>query len=382
MKILAAPDSFKESMSAQEVCEAITEGVRRVWPAAEVVACPMADGGEGTLDAVIAGGDFAARTLRVSDAYGRPRAARYGWNEKQKVALIEAAEACGLEHVAPEDRDIWQATTYGVGQLIAQCVNDGATRIYLTLGGSATNDAGAGMLAALGVRFLAADGTELQPTPAALTEVTKIDVSALNPGVAGATFQVAVDVNNPLLGENGATYVFGPQKGAAEPDLAGLNEVLALLADCAALALPGADERGTPGAGAAGGLGWAAMQFLGAKASPGVELVAELTGLARLMADCDLVFTGEGKADSQTLAGKTAFGVAKVAERQGIPVILLAGSVFDGADPLLGEGVSALFSILRQPGPLADALAAGPKNVAAAAETTCRLLQTGSQLKP
>lgn len=380
-KILAAPDSFKESMSAQEACEAIASGVWRVWPGAEVVFCPMADGGEGTLDAVVAGGDFTTRTLTVADAYGRPRLASYGWDETRKVALVEAAEACGLEHVAPDDRDVWEASSYGVGELIAQALKDGATQIYLTLGGSATNDAGAGMLSALGVRFSDAAGNQLQATPAALAQVAEVDASGLLPQAQSASFRIAVDVNNPLLGSNGATYVFGPQKGAAPRDLPKLDEVLRRVATCANQDGERQDQRDTPGAGAAGGLGWAALQFLGAKAQPGVELVAELTNLEGLMDGAQLVFTGEGKADSQTLSGKTAFGVAQVASRQGIPVILLAGSVFDGAAPLLESGVSALFPILRQPGTLADALAAGPENVTAAAETACRLIQVGENLQ-
>lgn len=374
LRVLAAPDSFKESMGAAQACTAIAEGVHRVWPKASVRACPMADGGEGTLDAVLAGGSFVARNVQVDDALGRPKAARFGWDESRKLALIEAAEACGLEHIAPQDRDIWRASSYGVGQLISDCLSLSPAQICLTLGGSATNDAGMGMLAALGAKFYAGDQV-VDPTPISLTQVDRVDLSGMDPRLTIPAFEVAVDVNNPLLGPNGATYVFGPQKGACADDLARLD---ATLAHVSALVEDGHAE--TKGAGAAGGLGWASLQFLGATPRRGVDLVADLTGLAASLKDADLVITGEGRVDAQTLSGKTAHGIAQLAKAAGVPVVLLAGSVSDGANPLLNEGVNALLSIMRTPATVAEALEAGPKNLAAAAEAACRLIALGKSL--
>lgn len=375
MRILVAPDSFKESMSAAEVCRAVATGVLRVWPSAQVQACPMADGGEGTLDSVLASGSFVARHLDVQDALGRTRHARYGWDAERQIGLVEVAEACGLEHIDPADRDIWASSSFGVGQLIENCLDQGATKIFITLGGSATNDGGAGMMAALGVRFLEGD-VALAPVPADLERVTSIDVSGLDPRLADVRFEVAVDVNNPLLGENGATYIFGPQKGADDPER--LDRVIGRMARIATGSGP--SEIDTPGAGAAGGLGWASLHFLHAAASPGVDLVAQLVGLADLLEDADLVFTGEGRADSQTLSGKTAHGVARIARASGVPVILLAGSIGKGAEVLVDHGIAALMPIMRGPASLQEALASGPENVAAAAETACRLIELGQRI--
>ncbi|MFZ1382550.1 MAG: glycerate kinase [Scrofimicrobium sp.] len=361
-RILIAPDSFKESMTARQASEAIARGVHSVWPSAQVTLVPMADGGEGTLDAVLSSGRFEEHTCRVTTAYDKPRTARFGWDPTSRAALIETAEAAGLEHTKPEERDIWLATSYGVGELIRAALDLDPTTIYLTLGGSATNDAGTGMLAALGVRFLDRAGQELGPTPEDLGDLYEVDLSALDPRTHNVAFELAVDVENPLLGDEGASAVFGPQKGASADDIKRLDALLEWIADLLSVKT-GADSRDVPGSGAAGGMGWAAMEVLTGTPRPGVEIVAEMVGLVEAMKSQDLVITGEGRVDPQTLSGKTAYGVAQVAKACGIPVLLLAGSVLPGAERLLEHGVTAIVPISDDAESLEERLARGEENL-------------------
>ncbi|HLT03830.1 MAG TPA: glycerate kinase [Pseudomonas sp.] len=348
MKIVIAPDSFKESLAAPQVAEAIARGWRAVFPDADCLLRPMADGGEGTVDAVLAAVGGERRTCRVTGPLGTPVPAHWGWLA-DGTAVIEMAAASGLHHVPPGQRDILCACSAGTGELIRQALDAGARRLILGLGGSATNDGGAGMLRALGVRFLDGQGQALEPGGAALARLARLDLSGLDPRLRQVEVRVAADVDNPLCGPRGASAVFGPQKGASPEQVEQLDQALAHYARLMAETL-GEDHAEVPGAGAAGGLGFAARALLGARFRPGVELVAELSGLAEAVRDAELVITGEGRLDAQTLHGKTPYGVARIAQAANVPVIALAGSLGDGYWRLYEAGVSAAFSLT--PGPM------------------------------
>ncbi|WP_457787674.1 glycerate kinase [Pseudomonas sp. PL-6] len=348
MKIVIAPDSFKESLSAPEVAVAIARGWQQVFPDAECLLRPMADGGEGTVDALLAAVGGERRECRVRGPMGAPVAAHWGWLG-QGTAVIEMAAASGLHWVPREQRDARLASSFGTGELILQALDAGATRIILGLGGSATNDGGAGLLQALGVRFLDVAGRELAPGGAALAALDQLDLSGLDARLLKAQVEVAADVDNPLCGPRGASAVFGPQKGATSAQVAELDAALGRYARIVAATL-GEDHAQFPGVGAAGGLGFAARALLKASFRPGIELVAELSGLAEAVAGADLVITGEGRMDAQTLHGKTPVGVARVARAAGVPVIALAGSLGEGYQALYQAGIEAAFSLA--PGPI------------------------------
>ncbi|MCD8566101.1 MAG: glycerate kinase [Burkholderiaceae bacterium] len=347
MKIVIAPDSFKESLSAANVAQAIASGIRVVMPDADIRCVPMADGGEGTLDAVLAVTAGQRRQQTVADALGRQRQAFWGWLP-ERTAIIEMASAAGLEHIAPTDRDPLKADTYGVGELLINALDVGAKRIVLTAGGSATNDGGAGMLRALGMKFLDESGKPLPAGGHALARLKSIDASDLDPRLTDIEMVVATDVRNPLCGANGASAIFGPQKGATPEMVQALDQALAHFAEVTKQTT-GTDRQNDPGAGAAGGLGFAAMAWMGASTRPGVEVVAELANLEQAIADADLVFTGEGRMDAQTLQGKTPWGVMRIAKAHGVPVIALAGSLGQGYQALYDAGLTAAFSLTNGP---------------------------------
>lgn len=374
MKIVIAPDSFKESLSAAEVAAAIAAGLREVWPQAELLCRPMADGGEGTVVALVAatGGEY--RETVVRDPLGEPVAAHWGWIAESRSAVIEMAAASGLHLVPAPQRDVLRACTYGTGELILAALEAGAERIVLGFGGSATNDAGSGMLRALGARFEDAEGRPLPPGGAALAQLARIDLSGLDPRLAQVDFEVACDVDNPLCGPRGASFVFGPQKGATPEQVRQLDTALGHFADVCAQTL-GRDGRDLPGSGAAGGIGFAARSFLAATFRPGIELVAEVSGLEQAMVGADLVITGEGRIDLQTLHGKTPMGVASIAKRHGVPVIALAGMLGEGYQQLYGHGIDAAFSLAPGPISLADALADAPRLLHQRAADIARLWQ-------
>ncbi|PKQ23757.1 MAG: glycerate kinase [Actinobacteria bacterium HGW-Actinobacteria-5] len=375
MKVVLAPDSFKESMSAAQAVAAMARGVRTVLPDAECVEVPMADGGEGTADALVAalGGQW--RTVASTDALGRPIEAAYGLSGG--LAVVEVAAAVGIGLVAPAERDVARSSSLGVADLIRDALGAGATRLVVGLGGSATTDGGAGLLAGLGVRWLDADGNALSPTPAGLAALDHADVSGLDPRLAAVAIELACDVTNPLLGTEGAAAVFGPQKGATPGQVPVLDATLARIADAlVAAGLP--DVRDLPGSGAAGGLG-AAFLALGARMRRGVEVVAEAAHLEEAVAGADLVLTGEGSLDRQTLSGKTPAGVADVAARHGVPVIAFAGRLGEGSEELLGRGFAAVVSITTGPCDLATALAQGPANLERAVATALRLTQVNAR---
>lgn len=334
----------------------------------------MADGGEGTTEALVdaLGGEW--REVATVDALGRPITARYGL-APDGLAVIEVAAAVGIGQIAPDERDVMAALSTGVADLVRDALDAGATRLIVGLGGSATTDGGAGLLAGLGAVWLGPDGAELEPTPDALRALDRVALSGLEPRLAGVTIDLACDVTNPLLGPSGSAAVFGPQKGASPDQVPVLDGVLGRIAD--ALVAAGTPEvRDRPGAGAAGGLG-AAFLALGAEMRRGVEVVADAAGLDDAVAGADLVLTGEGSIDSQTLSGKTPAGVADVAARHGVPVIAFAGRLGEGVDELIGNGFAAVLSIVTGPCDLPTALREGPSNLERAVATAMRLYQLG-----
>lgn len=375
MKVVLAPDSFKESMSAAEAAAAMARGVRAVYADAECVEVPMADGGEGTAEALVdaLGGQW--REVATVDALGRPITARYGLTP-DGLAVIEVAAAVGIGLIPPAEREVMASSSAGVADLVRDALDAGATHVIVGLGGSATTDGGAGLLAGLGAVWLDADGVALAAHPEALTRLDRVDLTGLDPRLERVEIELACDVTNPLLGPSGSAAVFGPQKGASPEQVPVLDGVLTRIAD-ALVAAGRADVREVPGAGAAGGLG-AAFLSLGGRRRRGVEVVAEAAGLARHVAGVDLVLTGEGSIDSQTLAGKTPAGVAEVAAASGVPVIAFAGRLGEGADELVGNGFAAVVSITTGPCDLATALADGPANLERAVATALRLYLLGA----
>jgi glycerate kinase len=355
MKIVIAPDSFKESLSAPKVAAAIAQGLSQAAPEAHCVCIPMADGGEGTVEAILAATGGESRINVVQDALGRPIQAQWGWLPG-KVAIVEMACAAGLELIATTERDPLRASSFGVGQLIGHALDMGATQIVLGLGGSATNDAGAGMLQALGLGLFDAQGKTLAPGGAALANLAHIDTRTFDPRLKDVHITIASDVNHPLCGLQGASAVFGPQKGATPAQVSKLDTALGHFADVCARTL-GKDPRNAPGSGAAGGLGFAAHTWMQARFRPGVEVVAELGGLAVAIQGAQLVITGEGRMDAQTLHGKTPMGVAKIAQAAGVPVIAIAGSLGAGYQALYKTGIVAAFSLVSGPMTLEQACA-------------------------
>ncbi|MGE8497720.1 MAG: glycerate kinase [Pseudomonas sp.] len=379
MKIVIAPDSFKESLSAPDVAAAIARGWAQVFPDAELCLRPMADGGEGTVDALLAATGGARRELEVSGPLGTPVQAHWGWLDGQ-TAVIEMAAASGLHWVPREQRDATITSSFGTGELIRAALDEGAQRIILGLGGSATNDGGAGLLQALGARFLDDQGQPLAPGGAALAGLTTVDLSQLDSRLKGVQVDVAADVDNPLCGPRGASAVFGPQKGADERQVQELDAALGHMARVVAAAL-GEDFSEQPGAGAAGGLGFAAKAFFGARFRPGIELVAELSGLAESMAGADLVITGEGRLDAQSLHGKTPVGVARVAKAAGVPVVALAGSLGEGYQRMYEVGIEAAFSLAPGPMTLEQACATAAEELQARATDIARVWNMAQQLR-
>jgi len=299
----------------------------------------------------------------VRGPLGQRVEAGWGWLAESRTAIIEMAQASGIQLVPSAQRDACRSTTWGTGELIAAALAAGAQRIVLAIGGSATNDAGSGMLRALGLRVLDADGQALEEGGLALAGLARIDASGLDPRLAQVQVEVAADVDNPLCGPNGASAIFGPQKGASPEQVQALDQALGHFADHCAKVL-GNDVREQPGSGAAGGMGFAAKAFMGAQFRPGVEVVAELAGLDALVQGADLVITGEGRFDAQTLRGKTPMGVARVAKRHGVPVVVLAGTLGEGYQQLYAHGIDAAF-----------ALASGPMTLEQACADAAQLLQ-------
>ena len=373
MKIVIAPDSFKDSLSAEKVADAIAAGLADVLPHAQLLKCPMADGGEGTVEAIVAAGNGQLRRNHVQGPLGAPVEAHWGWLPDSHTAIIEMAEASGLQLLKPEQRNACITSTFGTGELIKAALDAGARRVILAIGGSATNDAGAGALQALGLGLFDAQGNSLPRGGLALAHVARIELAGLDPRLAEVRFEIAADVNNPLCGEHGASAIFGPQKGASPEQVHLLDQALGHFADHCARVLP-RDVRQEPGSGAAGGLGFAAKAFFGAQFRAGVEVVAELVGLAEAVKGADLVITGEGRFDAQTLRGKTPFGVASIARAEGVPVVVLAGTLGEGYQALYEHGINAAFAIASGPMTLQDACARAAPLLTDRARDIARLL--------
>lgn len=378
MKFIIAPDSFKESMTAKEACLAMEKGIRQVFPDAECILVPMADGGEGTVEALV--DHTGGRLIRsmVTGPAGLKVEAVYGISGDGRTAIIEMASASGIHLIPKEERNPLVTTSYGTGELIRSALDQGVERILMGIGGSVTNDGGAGMLQALGVSFRDADGAELPFGGGALKRLHTIDVSALDARLRKVRVEVACDVTNPLTGPNGASAVFGPQKGATPEMVRLLDDSLCHYAGLIAGQL-GIRIADAEGAGAAGGLGAGLLAFLNAELKKGIELVIQYTDLESKMDGADYVFTGEGSIDGQTLFGKTPFGVASVALKKGVPVIAFAGRVGEGVETLYDHGFTAIIGILKGVTSLDKALAAGRDNLAFSVGNVCRLLRQGQK---
>ncbi len=348
MKLVIAPDSFKEAAPAEAVAEAVARGWAAVWPDTELVLVPMADGGEGTLEALAGGGRGELVELEVTGPMGEPVLACFGLLDGGGTAVIEAAQANGLHLVPEARRDPSRATTRGVGELIRAALDRGARRLIIGVGGSATNDGGLGMARALGVTLCGAEGRELPDGGGALGELYRVDCAGLDTRLAQTELWVACDVDNPLCGPSGASLVYGPQKGADPAMAARLDRALARFAAVVERDT-GIVLRDLPGAGAAGGLAAGLVAFCGARLTPGVELVAREAGLEGHVRGADLVITGEGSLDGQSLRGKVPVGVARIAARHGVPVIALAGCIAGSLDGLYAEGVTAAFALAEGP---------------------------------
>jgi glycerate 2-kinase len=374
MKIVIAPDSFKESMSAMEAACAIEKGFQKVMPDAEYVKVPMADGGEGTVRSMVdaTGGEIRKET--VTGPLGTEVEAFYGITGDRKMAVIEMAAASGIHLVPKEKRNPLVTTTKGTGELIRAALDQGVKRIVIGIGGSATNDGGAGMAQALGAKLLDKDGNPLGVGGGELSKLDSIDLSQLDPRLKEVHIEVACDVDHPLTGERGASAVFGPQKGATPEMVAILDANLARYAQVVKETL-GIDVDPIPGAGAAGGLGAGLVAFLGTSLKRGVDVVAEAVQLDKHMVQASLVITGEGKIDGQTIHGKTPVGVAKRAKKYGIPVIGIAGMLGENCDAVYRHGIDALFSIVPGTVSLETALLNGEKYTEQLAENLARLIR-------
>lgn len=373
MKFTLAPDSFKGTMTAATVAATMSAGVRDVFPDAECIEVPMADGGEGTTRSLVdaLGGEM--RTVEVSDALERPRTAHFGWIEAERLAVVEIAEAAGIEHLTTEELNPREANTAGVGQLLNHILGLSPARLIVGLGGSATNDGGWGMAHALGAVATNAAGKEIETRALALADAANLDIGGISERWRDVEITLACDVDNPLTGERGATAVFGPQKGVQPNEVEVFDAALTQwgkLLDSAS----GRAVSEIPGAGAAGGLGAAFMALLGAKPQRGVEVVISTVKLGEKIAGADFVFTGEGSMDFQTKFGKTPWGVMLEARAQGVPTIAFTGNLGRDVESLHENGFAAIVPTVREVGTLKDALATAQPSLQDSVRMACRIL--------
>ena len=379
MKIVIAPDSYKESLSALEVATAIEQGFREIWPDADYVKIPVADGGEGTVEAMVAATQGHLVHVDVTGPLGNTIQAFYGLSGDERSAFIEMAAASGLEQVPAGLRDPLKTTSWGTGELIRHALDAGVEHIIIGIGGSATNDGGAGMVQALGAKLLDAQNNDIAHGGAGLESLARIDISQLDQRLAACRIEVACDVTNPLTGEEGASAVFGPQKGATAQMIDRLDSGLRHYARIIARDLD-IDVLSLEGGGAAGGMGAALYAFCGAQLRPGIEIVTDALQLAERVADADLVISGEGRIDSQTIHGKVPVGVARVAKRFNVPVIGFAGSLTADVGVVHQHGLDAVFSVLYTICTLDEALANAAANLRMTARTVAAVLQMGGKL--
>lgn len=362
MKIVIAPDSFKESLSALDVAKAIESGFREIFPEAEYVKMPVADGGEGTVEAMVAATGGRVVEVAVTGPLGEPINAFFGLSGDETIAFIEMAAASGLESVPQNKRNPLKTTSFGTGELIKCALDHGVRHCIIGIGGSATNDGGSGMMQALGAKLLDKEGLDIGHGGGELIKLAKIDISGLDNRIRACRFEVACDVTNPLTGDRGATAIFGPQKGATPEMIATLDGYLKHYAKVIKSDL-GIDVEDIPGAGAAGGMGAALYGFCHADLRQGIEIVTEALGLDALVKDATLVITGEGRIDSQSINGKVPIGVARVAKRYNKPVIAIGGSLTKDVDVVYDHGLDAVFSVLYSICTLDDALSNAADNL-------------------
>ncbi len=375
MKVVIAIDSLKGSLSSIEAGMAAKEGILKAKPDAEIIVKPLADGGEGTADALIEGLNGERIDLTVTGPMGSPVSCYYGYIKESSTAIMEMASAAGITLVPDEEKNPLLATTYGVGEMIANAMELGCRNFIIGIGGSATNDGGIGMLKALGYEFFDKNGEDAGEGGQALAKVSSINTKNRNPLISECTFRIACDVNNPLCGENGATYIYGPQKGVTDGFKANLDAGMANFAKVTAAAL-GHDDSKIAGVGAAGGLGFAFLSYIGAELTPGIELILNAVGLEDELKNADIAVTGEGRLDHQTAMGKAPVGVARLAKQYAAKVVAFAGAVTEGAVACNDAGIDAFFPIIRGITTLEEAMNKenAHKNMAAATEQVFRLL--------
>lgn len=376
MKIVIAPDSYKESLSALEVATAIERGFREIFPSAHYIKLPVADGGEGTVDAMVAATHGRIVHVPVTGPLGERVEGFYGLSGDEQSAFIEMAAASGLERVAPAQRNPLKTTSWGTGELIRHALDVGVKHIIIGIGGSATNDGGAGMVQALGAALLDADDRSIGQGGGELANLARIDLHGLDKRLADCRIEVACDVTNPLIGTDGASAVFGPQKGATPEMIVSLDHALERYAQVIARDLD-IDVVNLVGGGAAGGMGAALYAFCGAQLRQGIEIVTDALHLAEQVADADLVITGEGRIDSQTIHGKVPVGVASIAKRFNKPVIGIAGSLTADVGVVHEHGIDAVFSVIYTVCSLEDALKNASENVQMAARNIAAVLKAG-----
>jgi len=383
MHVVVAPDSYKGSVSAMEVADAMERGILKVFPEAVVRKIPIADGGEGTVESMVGATGGIIRYSAVTGPLGGKVDAHWGILGDGKTAIIEMAAASGLPLIPREELDPRIATTYGTGELMVAALNEGLRKIIIGIGGSATNDGGTGMARALGVRFLDADDRDIAEGGAALAQLARIDLAGIDPRLAETELTVACDVDNPLCGPRGASAVFGPQKGATPAMVEELDNALAHFARIARAAT-GRDVAEQAGAGAAGGLGAGLLFFTPAKLRPGVEIVLEACAFTHAVRHAQFVLTGEGRTDYQTAYGKAPVGVARLAKESGapgIPVFCLSGGLGQGADDVLAQGIDAVMSICDRPLSLEECIRDGALLIEAGAERLCRIVKASQAIQ-
>ena len=374
-KILLVPDSFKGTLSSRQVCQVMAGQLRRFFPQAQVKSIPVADGGEGSVEAFLAAAGGERRTRTVTGPFGEPVDAFYGILGDGRTAVIEMAACAGLP-LAEGRLNPERATTYGVGELLLAAKEAGCTKAILGLGGSCTNDGGAGAAAALGAKFTRADGAAFVPTGGTLGEIAALDVSPVAQALQGMELTAMCDIDNPLYGEAGAAAVFAPQKGADAAMVARLDAGLRHLGQVSARCL-GRDFSHLPGAGAAGGLGFGMAAFCGAQLRMGIDAVLDAVGFDSLLPGTDMVFTGEGKIDSQSARGKVVSGVAARCRKAGVPVVAVVGQIGQGFEEMYQQGLTAVFSINRAAQPFAESRFHAGENLALTMENIARLLAAG-----
>lgn len=355
MKIVLAPDSYKGSLTAKQACEAMEKGIRKVLPDAEIVKIPMADGGEGTVQSLVDATSGTFHTVEVTGPLGQRVQASYGVLGDKETAVLEMAEASGLYLIPAEKRNPLLSTTYGTGELIKSALDEGCRKFIIGIGGSATNDGGMGMAQALGVKFLDKKGNSLPFGGGSLGDLSEINMDDMDPRIQESQFFIACDVDNPLCGPQGASFIFGPQKGATPGMAQQLDDGLAHFAEIIARDL-GKFVADLPGAGAAGGLGAGLVAFLDANLKRGIEIVTETVKLREQLQGVDLLFTGEGQCDGQTVRGKTPFGVAKIANQAGVPVVFIVGRIGAGSEILYEYGIKSIFSMVDGPMTVEEAM--------------------------